>query len=66
MPFVEYKKLKPKFCSTCLVCNAIVDEYDDPRPCEPVICAECKSAILYAKKLQLMDDTIKGNNNEQI
>lgn len=49
---IKIDKMKPAYCTTCLICDEIIEEYGDPICKYPVICDECKEAVKFAKWLR--------------
>lgn len=49
---IKINEMKPKYCTSCLLCDTILEMYDDPIPARPMICDECKEAVAFAKWLR--------------
>ena len=52
MPIINLNESRPTYCTACLICDAIIEEYDIPAMPYPKICDKCKEAVAFAKWLK--------------
>ena len=49
---IKIDEMKPTYCTACIICDAIIEEYGDPIYHGPKVCDECKEAVKFAKWLR--------------
>lgn len=47
---VTVTTMNPQYCTSCLVCDEVIELYDHPEPSVPKICDKCKTAIMAMRE----------------